>query len=200
MAIPIAKPLRRGGFLAGSGGEKAWATFKYERLPMFCHYCGLLRHDLRHCASYFTRTKNGKEVSFQCGEWLKASEGRMGSGPVKNYWHDTVVDDGRVKLNGERATAAESYNHANPKEQEGNGNGQNSKSGKVKEDGVNNARISTHVEMNMDGLASGCKCNSSLEGSLILNMNKEDPTLHGKRHVIHGGLEHVEDGVSDGPK
>ena len=102
MAIPIAKPLRRGGFLASSSGEKVWATFKYERLPMFCHYCGLLRHDLRHCASYFALTKNGKEVSFQCGEWLKASEGRMGSRPVKNSWHDTVVDDGRVKLNGER--------------------------------------------------------------------------------------------------
>ena len=111
-----------------------------------------------------------------------------------------MVDDGRVKLNGERAAAAKSYNHANPKEQEGNGNGQNSKSGKVKEDGVNNAMISTHVETNMDGLASGCKCNSSLEGSLILNMNNEDPMLHGKRHVIHGGLEHMEDGVSDGPK
>ena len=123
VAIPIAKPLRRGGFLAGSGGEKAWATFKYERLPMFYHYCGLLRHDLRHCASYFALTKNGKEVSFQCGEWLKASEGRMGSRPVKNSWHDTVVDDGRVKLNGERAAATKSYNHANPKEQEGNGNG-----------------------------------------------------------------------------
>lgn len=64
VAIPISKPLRRGGFLAGLDGEKVWGTFKYERLPMFCHYFGLLEQDLRHCARYFSLTKNGKEAPF----------------------------------------------------------------------------------------------------------------------------------------
>lgn len=32
------------------------------------------------------------------------------------------------------------------------------------------------------------------------NRNNEDPTLHEKRHVMHVGPEHVEDGVSDGLK
>lgn len=100
VAIPISKLLRWGGFLAGSDGEKAWAIFKYKRLPMFCHYCGLLGHDLKHCASYFALTKNNKEVPFQYGKWLKASGGRMGSGPMKNSRRDTMVDDGSLKLNG----------------------------------------------------------------------------------------------------
>ena len=43
VAIPISKPLRRGGYLVGSDGEKVWTTFKYERLPMFCHHYGLDR-------------------------------------------------------------------------------------------------------------------------------------------------------------
>uniref|UniRef100_A0A7N2KW36 DUF4283 domain-containing protein n=1 Tax=Quercus lobata TaxID=97700 RepID=A0A7N2KW36_QUELO len=61
-AIPVAKPVRQGGFLAGLDGQKMMTTFKYERLPMFCHYCGLLGHDIKHCANYFMLTKSGKEV------------------------------------------------------------------------------------------------------------------------------------------
>ena len=53
--------------------------------------------------------------------------------------------------------------------------------------------------MDGDGLASSCKCDCSLVGSTSLSVSKEDLTLHGRRHVMHGGLEHV-DGVSDGPK
>ena len=77
VAIPISKLVRRGGFLAGSDGNKNWVSFKYERLPMFCHHCGLLGHDLKHCASYFAATKNKKDVVCQYGEWLKASGGRQ---------------------------------------------------------------------------------------------------------------------------
>ena len=42
VALPISKPIRRGGFLAGSDGQRTWVTFKYERLPLFCHWCGTL--------------------------------------------------------------------------------------------------------------------------------------------------------------
>lgn len=57
MALPITKPLRRGGFIAGSEGESHWVSFKYERLPMFCHFCGILGHDLKHCAGSMQRRK-----------------------------------------------------------------------------------------------------------------------------------------------
>ena len=77
VAIPIVKPIHRGGFLAGLGGQKVWTTFKYERLPMFCHYCGLLGHDIKHCANYFVPMKFGKEVQLQYGDWLKATRGRQ---------------------------------------------------------------------------------------------------------------------------
>ena len=76
VAIPISQPIRQGGFLLGSDGQCAWATFKYERLPIFCHYCGLLGHDLKHCTSYFAGTKNGEEVVCRYGDWLKENGGR----------------------------------------------------------------------------------------------------------------------------
>jgi len=71
VAIPISKSMRRGGFLARSNGKKTWVSFKYERLPIFCHHYGLLGHDLKHCANYFAATRNKKEVPCQYGEWLK---------------------------------------------------------------------------------------------------------------------------------
>ena len=34
VALPVSKPLRRGGFIADSDGESTWVKFKYERLPI----------------------------------------------------------------------------------------------------------------------------------------------------------------------
>ena len=53
VAMPIVKPIRKGEFIAGSDGLRTWVKFKYERLSMFCHYCGVLGHDVKHCASHF---------------------------------------------------------------------------------------------------------------------------------------------------
>ena len=94
VAVPTSKPLRRGGFIGGSDGKRSWVTYKYERLPLFCHFCGLLGHDLKHCAEHFARCKNGGEVVYQYGEWLKAAGGRSRSpprmGPAKNHHPNTV--------------------------------------------------------------------------------------------------------------
>ena len=73
VAIPIVKPIRRGAYLSDSAGQRTWTTFKYERLSMHCHYCGMLGHDLKHCASYFVATKQGEQVVCKYGEWLRAS-------------------------------------------------------------------------------------------------------------------------------
>ena len=74
-ALLIVKPLRRGGFIAGSDGVHTWVSYKYERLPLFCHYCGLLGHDVKHCASHFAIIQNGGEVDYQYGDYLRAMEG-----------------------------------------------------------------------------------------------------------------------------
>ena len=88
VALSIPKPLRRGGFLASTDGACSWVTFKYKRLPMFCHYCGVLGHDLRHCASYFAASKQEAKVELQCGDCLKATRGRSWSPPRRNTEQD----------------------------------------------------------------------------------------------------------------
>ena len=92
VAIPIAKLIRQVGFLAGSDGQKTWTTFRYERLPMFCDYCGLLGHDIKHCAIYFGLMKSRKEVQLQYGEWLKASGGRKRVERTKSGRGNTVPE------------------------------------------------------------------------------------------------------------
>lgn len=79
----MAKPLRRGAFLSGSDGQRTWVSFKYERLPLFCHCCGLLGHDIKHCAKFFALRKNSSEVNCQYGDWLESNGVRNRSPPRK---------------------------------------------------------------------------------------------------------------------
>ena len=88
--LPITKPLRRGGFIAGSDGVHTWVTFKYERRLMFFHYCGMLGHDLRHCATHFTVEKNGGKMEHQYGDWFKAVRGRQRT-PSRHSVEKTLV-------------------------------------------------------------------------------------------------------------
>ena len=84
VVVPLSKPLRWGGFIRGSDGQQSWVDYRYERLPLFCHYCGLLGYDLKHCVEYFARSSNGEEVVCQYGEWLKSIGGRSRSPPRKS--------------------------------------------------------------------------------------------------------------------
>lgn len=72
VALPIAKPLCHGSYILGTDGEHTLVKFKYERLPIFCHFFGLQGHDLRHYANHFAAEKKGGEVVYQYGDWLKA--------------------------------------------------------------------------------------------------------------------------------
>ena len=75
IALPISKSIRRGGFITGSDGVKMWVSFKYDRLPIFCHYCGILGHDLRHCVAHYAMEKKGDRIEYQYGDFLKAVGG-----------------------------------------------------------------------------------------------------------------------------
>lgn len=81
VALPTSKPLRRGAFLGSSDGHNTWVQFKYERLPMFCHFCGIMGHDIKNCAQHYASRKNGREDVCQYGDWLKATGGRFRSPP-----------------------------------------------------------------------------------------------------------------------
>ncbi|XP_030930922.1 uncharacterized protein LOC115956765 [Quercus lobata] len=81
VGLPISKPIRRGGFLMGSDGKRHWVDYKYERLPFFCHFCGILGHDIRHCPPHFEASKKTTSVEYQYGDWLRVVSARNKSPP-----------------------------------------------------------------------------------------------------------------------
>ena len=127
VALPISKPIRRGGFIAGSDGLKSWVTFKYERLPMFCHYCGILGHDLKHCAGHYAMEKKGGHIEYQYGDYLRALgsrsrvPGSKAAGPSAIFEVDTGCEAGKDAVQAEqgnqvRKTTAQPLNTGNPRE------------------------------------------------------------------------------------
>ena len=49
VAIDVTKPLCRGCKIALNGGSDSWVSFRYERLPNLCYWCGKLTHIDREC-------------------------------------------------------------------------------------------------------------------------------------------------------
>ena len=47
--VDISLPLCRERVITLESGEKAWISFKYERLPNVCYWCGCLDHDNKNC-------------------------------------------------------------------------------------------------------------------------------------------------------
>ena len=75
VSVSVSKPLRRGCFVSDSDGNCTWLNVKYERLGMFCYFCGFVGHNLKHCAGFFVAEKNGETMDLQYGDWLKAVGG-----------------------------------------------------------------------------------------------------------------------------
>ena len=49
-SIDLSMPLCHGRLIViGEGGKQVWVSFKYERLPNLCYWCGRLTHDDRDC-------------------------------------------------------------------------------------------------------------------------------------------------------
>ena len=50
VSIDLSLPLCHGRLISvGAGGKQVWISFKYERLPNLCYWCGRLTHDDRDC-------------------------------------------------------------------------------------------------------------------------------------------------------
>lgn len=53
VAIDVRRPLRSQMRIKKSGDEWLWIKFKYERLPSFCFYCGIIGHSDKFCEALF---------------------------------------------------------------------------------------------------------------------------------------------------
>ncbi|KAK4283917.1 hypothetical protein QN277_000818 [Acacia crassicarpa] len=70
--IRVDTPLVSGFWIPRKGLEPAWISVKYERLPVFCYYCGRLNHDGRRCKEASVQLL-GEEAVKEFGNWLSTS-------------------------------------------------------------------------------------------------------------------------------
>lgn len=106
--IDISKPLCRGRVVSMAGNEKGWVDFRYERLPIFCFWCGKLDHDDRDYPLWIESKESLVIEERQFGPWLRAELGRLqrpqvaeanrknkGEGKSKEETHQSNTRDSR---------------------------------------------------------------------------------------------------------
>lgn len=69
--VDLIKPLLRGTKTRCNGDWK-WVMFKYEQLPFFCFYCGLIGHGERSCEKKMGESKNVCLNEGQFEGWIRA--------------------------------------------------------------------------------------------------------------------------------
>ena len=66
-------PLCRGRVFTLEDGSKGWASFKYERLPNVCYWCGRLDHFDRDCDRWIQSSGTLTKQDQEYGSWIRAS-------------------------------------------------------------------------------------------------------------------------------
>ena len=72
MEIDVHKPLCRGQTGRFSPNREGWVSFRYERLPIFCHWCGILNHDSKECDLWLQSKGELRTKNREYGSWLRA--------------------------------------------------------------------------------------------------------------------------------
>lgn len=76
VSLDITLPLCRGRMVRKGGTEKLWVDFRYERLPIFCYWCGKVDHDERDCLLWIRSKETIRTEDKQFGPWLRATQDR----------------------------------------------------------------------------------------------------------------------------
>lgn len=53
--------------------ETNWAEFRYENIPTFCFYCGIIGHQEKECRIILQEAENHNIVEGQYDEWLRVN-------------------------------------------------------------------------------------------------------------------------------
>ena len=96
--IDITKPLCRGRMVRLGASDRQWVSFQYERLPIYCYWCGKLDHDEKDCRLWIQSKGSLSRDIQQYGPWLRASSDRLQKPQVVRVrGHDTQCDWGSAK-------------------------------------------------------------------------------------------------------
>ena len=69
--LDITQPLCRGRKIWLGGEQDHWVSFKFERLPIFCYWCGQISHDDRDCTIWLNNRGKLTPDKQEYGAWLR---------------------------------------------------------------------------------------------------------------------------------
>lgn len=96
--IDIRKPIKRRMKIKKAGEEGMWANFKYERLPRFCFFCGIIGHCDKFCEKFFDFPDKTVEKLF--GPWLRAPARRTNYTGGERWLRAGPSEDSSTSRNG----------------------------------------------------------------------------------------------------
>ena len=70
--IDITQPLCQGRVICLEDDKELWVSFKYERLPNLCYWCGRLTHNDRDCELWLDSEGTLEEADKKYGPWIRA--------------------------------------------------------------------------------------------------------------------------------
>ena len=83
VSVETTKPLCRGRKILLDTGKEIWVSFKYEKIPNFCYWCGFVSHDDKDCNRWLASKGTLDIAKQEYGAWLRA--------PPFNHGKKTVV-------------------------------------------------------------------------------------------------------------
>ena len=74
VAIDISQPLCRGRAISFGDNAEGFVSFKYERLPNLCYWCGMFSHEDKDCSLWLRNKGSLKVNDQQFGQWIRATQ------------------------------------------------------------------------------------------------------------------------------
>ena len=69
--MDVTQPLCRGRKIWLGGDQDHWVSFKFERLPIFCYWCGHITHDDKDCSIWLNSRGQLSPDKQEYGPWLR---------------------------------------------------------------------------------------------------------------------------------
>ena len=76
VSVKTIEPLCRGRKIRLGKAKPIWVELKYERLPIFCYWCGLMDHDEKECLQWIRSKEPLRPKEKQFGVWMRTAPER----------------------------------------------------------------------------------------------------------------------------
>ena len=88
VAIDVTVPLKKEWCVRASNGAFVIVDFKYEKLSVFCHRCGVIRHTDKVCPELFELDSDDEVHNW--GSYLKPASQRIGTAVINRWLQDPI--------------------------------------------------------------------------------------------------------------